>query len=55
MSYKYIILDFGNVIVTPTSGDWFITPKFLELVNINKISNDKLQEAKNKYKILSYG
>ena len=52
MSYKYIILDFGNVIVTPTSGDWFITPKFLELVNINKISNDKLQEAKNKYNYL---
>ncbi len=49
MSYKYIILDFGNVIVTPTTGDWFITPKFLELVDISKINKESLKAAKNKY------
>ena len=52
MNYKYIILDFGNVIVTPTSGDWFLTPKFLELVDTKKTSVNKIKEAMKKYDYL---
>lgn len=49
MNYKYIVLDFGNVIVTPTSGDWNLTPKFLELIDIDKININILKESINKY------
>lgn len=49
MKYKYIILDFGNVLVTPTTGSWFITPKFLELVDLSKIDKDLLDEVSDKY------
>ena len=52
MKYKYLILDFGNVIVTPTTGDWNITPKFLELVDINKVSNLRLKRTVKKYSYL---
>ena len=52
MNYKYIVLDFGNVLVRPTSNDWNIIPKFLELVDINKIDNNLLKEALNKYSYL---
>ncbi len=45
MKHKYLVLDFGNVIVTPTTGDWNITPKFLELVDVDKIGKDKVKEA----------
>ena len=34
MNYKYIILDFGKVLAGPTTGEWFITPKFKELVDM---------------------
>ena len=43
MNYKYTILDFGKVIVKPTTGNWDITPKFLELIDINKIDVDKFK------------
>ncbi|MBP5684154.1 MAG: HAD family hydrolase, partial [Bacilli bacterium] len=49
MKYKYIILDFGNVIVIPTTGEWDITPKFLELIDLNKIDENKLREVIAKY------
>ena len=29
MKYKYVVLDLGNVLVTPTTGDWHMTPKLL--------------------------
>jgi len=45
MKYKYIILDFGNVLVTPTTGDWNITPKFLELVDTSLIDMDELKKS----------
>ena len=45
MKYKYIILDFGNVLVTPTTGDWNITPKFLELVDTSLIDMDELKQS----------
>lgn len=54
MKYKYIVLDFGNVIVTPTTGDWFITPKFLELIDTNKVDMNSLKESiKNNNHFLS--
>lgn len=48
---KYIILDFGKVLAGPTTGDWHITPKFLELINIQNINKEKFKESymKNKY------
>lgn len=49
MKYKYIILDFGGVLVTPTTGSWDITPKFLELLDIDKINMDKFNDAKSKF------
>ena len=49
MNYKYEILDFGKVIAKPSSGDWDITPKFLELIDINKINKEKWKELRAKY------
>ena len=34
---KYIILDFGKVLAYPTTGNWHITPKFIELIDLKKI------------------
>ena len=45
MAVKYLILDFGKVLAYPTTGYWFITPKFLELVDINKVDKEKLNKA----------
>ena len=49
MDYKYIILDFGKVIAKPTTGNWDITPKFLEFTDIKKIDIEKLKELRKKY------
>ena len=46
---KYIILDFGKVLAGPTTGNWDITPKFLELIKINKIDINILKEIRKKY------
>ncbi len=48
MDIKYIILDFGKVLAGPTTGHWFITPKFIELVDMNKIDVNKFNESKSK-------
>ena len=42
---KYIILDFGKVIAGPTTGDWFITPAFIEKVDMSLIDKDAFQES----------
>ncbi len=42
--YKYIVLDFGKVLAYSPSNDWNITPKFFELIDINKIDMDKFNE-----------
>lgn len=47
--YKYIVLDFGNVVVTPTTGDWNITPKFKELIDMDKVDTFELDNAIMKY------
>lgn len=49
MNTKYIILDFGKVIAAPTTGNWDMTPKFLELIDINKLDVDKIKKARKKY------
>lgn len=46
---KYLILDFGKVLFKPTTGHWFITPKFLELFDINKIDIDEFNNATKKF------
>lgn len=48
-SIKYIILDFGKVLAYPITGHWFITPKFWEVVDREKINIDKLKYSMNKY------
>lgn len=63
---KYIILDFGNVLAYPITGNWFITPDFwndlndyyidmdLLLNNFKKYSyilNDKILTEKEEYKM----
>lgn len=44
---KYIILDFGKVLFKPTTGEWFITPMFLKLVDISKIDIEDYKRVKN--------
>lgn len=46
---KYIILDFGKVLAYPTTGDWFITPLFLKLIDMSKIDRKKVVEIMNSY------
>ena len=47
--YKYLVLDFGKVIAGPTTGNWDITPKFQELIDMNKFDIDKFKEIRPKY------
>ena len=42
---KYIVLDFGMVLAYPPTGNWHITPKFLELIDIKKINEEILENA----------
>ena len=46
---KYIILDFGKVLAYPTTGDWFITPLFLKLIDMSKLNRKKIVEVMNCY------
>ncbi len=46
---KYVIFDYGKVLGYPKSGNWFITPKFLELINNMDIGKIKEAVAINKY------
>ena len=39
---KSIILDMGNVICYPTTGNWLITPKFEEYIKQHNINKDKI-------------
>ena len=42
---KFIVLDFGMVLAYPPTGNWHITPKFLELIDIKKINEEILKNA----------
>ncbi len=46
---KYVIFDYGKVLGYPKSGNWFITPKFLELINNMDIGKIKEAVVINKY------
>lgn len=46
---KYLILDFGKVLAYPTTGDWFITPLFLELIDMNKLNREDILKAMNNH------
>lgn len=46
---KYIILDFGKVLAGPTTGNWFITPIFLKLVDMEQVDVEKINQVISKY------
>ena len=51
---KYLILDFGKVLAYPTTGEWFITPCFEKLIDMDKINkNDVLKSISNYNDIIS--
>lgn len=49
MDKDYLILDFGKVLAGPTTGDWFITPNFFNIVNHDKVKLEKFKNAIKKY------
>lgn len=49
MNIKYVILDFGKVIAYPTTGNWDMTPKFLELIDIDKLNIKKFKMIRKKH------
>lgn len=55
MKYKYIVLDFGKVIGIPPTGNWYLTPKFMELIDLEEIDKDNLDSilAEHRVRLLS--
>ena len=48
MDIKNIIFDNGGVLSIPSTGHWFITPNFFNIIN-NKIDIKSLKDAMKKY------
>lgn len=46
---KFLILDMGKVLVEPATDNWFITPTFLEEVNMEEIDKEDLKNAINSF------
>ena len=46
---KYLVLDFGKVLAYPKTGDWFITPLFLELIDMNVLKREDILNAMNNF------
>ena len=46
---KYIIFDFGKVLGYSTTGYWDLTPKSLELLDIEKYNFEELKQTREKY------
>lgn len=46
---KYIILDFGKVLAYPITGNWDLTPRLLELIEIKKLDIEKLKQKRKQY------
>lgn len=46
---KYLILDFGKVLFYPVTGHWFLTPLFIKTVDMDRINQEALQKAMEKY------
>ena len=51
MDIKNIVFDNGGVLSVPSTGHWFITPNFFNIVN-NKIDIESLKNAMKKYQNL---
>lgn len=49
---KYIIFDFGGVLAYPPTGNWHLTPKLLELIDIAKLDRDN-KNNNSKYIIIN--
>lgn len=47
---EYIIFDFGGVLAYPTTGNWHLTPKFLKLIDQEKLDKEKAKENIKRYK-----
>ena len=47
MKHKYLILDFGKVIVGPLNKEWDFTPKFVELIDVNEIDEKKYKKLRS--------
>lgn len=51
---KYLILDFGKVLAFPSTGEWFITPCFKKLIDMDKINiHEVLNSISNHNDIIS--
>lgn len=46
---KYLVLDFGKVLAYPKTGDWFITPLFLQLIDMNILKREDILNAMSNY------
>ena len=46
---KYLILDFGRVLAYPKTGDWFITPLFLELIDMDKLKREDILKTMSNF------
>ncbi|MBR5662483.1 MAG: HAD-IA family hydrolase [Bacilli bacterium] len=44
MKYKYVVVDFGKVLAVPPTGNWYLTPKFLELVGMDEIDQENFDD-----------
>lgn len=49
MKKKFLILDFGNVIALPATGDWDMTPKFQDLIDLSQLDKEKWSASQKKY------
>lgn len=47
-SIKYLIFDYGDVLVYPVTGNWFITPNFYNIIEKNEIDMDAFGIGLNK-------
>ena len=42
---KYIIFDYGDVLVYPITGNWFITTNFYDVINKDEFNLEKFNES----------
>ena len=39
---KYLIFDYGDVLVYPVTGNWFITPNFYNIIEKKEIDTNTI-------------
>ena len=54
MKHKYLVLDFGKVIAGPLNKEWDYTPKFVELINMNEIDEEKYKKLRKEIEHILY-